>query len=79
MTNQLELLPVPIEALHQQEFKKGRQITFGIMTRLLDTIVTAQGRSNGMFFNNEKIMIDDIIVDGEYSTIAGTLYEQEKN
>jgi hypothetical protein len=74
-----EPIRVPIEALHQQEFKQNRRISFGIWTKLLDSLVTAHGRSIGVFHNNEKIRIDDIIVDGDYSTIDGVIYEQEIN
>lgn len=74
-----EPITVPIEALHQQEFKQGRRISFGIFTKLLDALVTAHGRSAGVFFSNEKILIDNIEVDGGYATIEGTIYEQEKH
>lgn len=74
-----EVINVPVEALHQQEFIKGRKISFGVFTKMLDALVTAHGRSIGVLFNNEKIMIDDIVVDGDHSTIEGYLYEQEIN
>lgn len=70
---------VPIEALHTPEFKKNRNLIFGIPTKMIAALVTAHLRNVGILFQNEMIVIKDIDVDQDYSEIDGEIYRQETN
>lgn len=70
---------VPIEALHTQEFKRDREIIFGIPTKMIAALVTAHLRNVGILFHNETIVIKDIEVSGDYSEIDGEIFRQENN
>ncbi len=72
-------LRVPIANYKTPEYKKDRTITFGIFTSILEGLITAHGRSMGVFLQNEKLKLESINIEDDYSEIVGAIYKQENN
>jgi hypothetical protein len=82
MTNQdsKERTPKEVPAItNLQEFKKDRDIRFGVPCSMIAALVTAHGRNIGIFLPNEKIEIKDIEVSNDYAEIEGFIFRQESN
>jgi hypothetical protein len=61
------------------EYKRDREISFGLSTQWISSFITAHGRNLGVFLPNEMVLIDHIDVDGEHSVIDAVLYKQTNN
>ena len=75
----LDEVRVPVEALHVQDYKKVRDLIFGLPTDIIASLVTAHGRSMGIFGQNEKIVINTISADRDYAEIDGSIFKQESH
>lgn len=61
------------------EEKFLKRIKLGMLTGWLSSLVTQHGRNIGALFPNERIEVQNIVIDGDISVVGGSIYRQESN
>lgn len=60
-------------------FKKKSDVRIGLSTEILEDVVTSHSKKIGNIKGNERIVIDEVLVDGDETWITGELQEEEIN